>query len=80
MDDIRHVGGDVLTVDEDDIPRVVPNRAEKRRLLRKLGRLPAGRTGRPWPFVRKTGRPEIYGQILLARLRALGDLSKGEAA
>lgn len=47
-------------MDEDDIPRTVPNRAEKRRLLKKLGRLPAGRTGRPWPFVRKTGRPNHF--------------------
>lgn len=57
--------------DSDDLERFVPNRAEKRRLLKKLGRLPAGRTGRPWPMARKTGRPEIFRQILIARLRAM---------
>lgn len=58
--------------DSDDLERFVPNRAEKRRLLKKLRRLPAGRTGRPWPFVRKTGTPDIYRQIFLAQLRAHG--------
>lgn len=49
-------------VDPDDIPRVVPNRADKRRLLKKLRRLPAGRTGRPSAMRRKTGSPDYFVQ------------------
>lgn len=54
---------------EDPIPvvptvewRKVPNRAEKRRLLKKLRRLPDGRTGRPWPLQRATGTPGHFAE------------------
>lgn len=46
----------------EDEERVVPNRQEKRRLLKKLRRLPAGRTGRPSAMRRKTGSPVHFVQ------------------
>lgn len=58
--------------DPDDVPRVVPSRRDKRALARKLRRLPAPRTGRPWPLVRKTGWPAWKYDALRKDLEALG--------